>query len=405
MRKIWEICAHRCVIHISGWEVERFLNICKHNEVSFSDIITDKTGIFATITYKQWKRVCELKEKCQVQCNIVTEMGMVPFLLKYKKRIAFLISLCLCFGIVFYSSLFIWHIDVEGTAVYTEEEIVEYISHNLVPIGTKRNDVSIAQLEKDLRMQYDQMAWITCETDGTRLIVRIVETIDKEEIKSFDTPCNIVAIKDGVVLDLLAKSGKKVAAPGDEVKKGDILITGVVNVYNEYEELIETNYVAADGLVYGQTEYEYLQSFSMDFIEKKQGKKKKTGYGIQLGTKVKTLYEPYDTEGYEQVASTHTFHIGNAYYLPLSFIITKYYMPEYKTNTYTEQEAKEKQNRMLQKYIGDLKKKGVEILENNVTIEIKDGICTASGTLVVREIIGAPEVFTIPESTIQKNEE
>ena len=47
-----EICAHRCVIHISGWEVERFLNICKHNEVFFSDIITDKTGIFATICCK-----------------------------------------------------------------------------------------------------------------------------------------------------------------------------------------------------------------------------------------------------------------------------------------------------------------------------------------------------------------
>lgn len=405
MRKIWEICVHRCVIHISGWEVERFLNICRHNEVSFSDIITDRTGIFATIAYKQWKHILELQKKCQVQCSIVTETGMIPFLIKYRKRIVFLISLCLCFGIVFYSSLFIWHIDVEGTEVYTEEEIVEYISHSLVPIGTKRKTVSIAELEKNLRMQYDRVAWITCEIDGTRLVVRIVETIEKEEIKSFDTPCNIVAIKDGVVMELLAKSGKKVVAPGDEVKKGDILITGVVNVYNEYEELIETNYVSADGIVYGQTEYEYFQSFPMDHIEKRQGKKKKTGYSVQFGTSLKTLHKPHDTEAYEQVTSTHTFHIGTSYYLPLSFIVTKYYKPEYKTDTYTEKEAKERQNHMLQKYIEDLKKKGVEILENNVTIEIKNGICTASGTLVVREIIGAPEVFTIPESTIQENEE
>lgn len=49
--------------------------------------------------------------------------------------------------------------------------------------------------------------------------------------------------------------------------------------------------------------------------------------------------------------------------------------------------------------------KGVEILENNVTIECKDGECLASGILVVREIIGAPETFVIPEETIQKNEE
>ena len=37
--------------------------------------------------------------------------------------------------------------------------------------------------------------------------------------------------------------------------------------------------------------------------------------------------------------------------------------------TYTEEEARKKQEQLLQKYIEELKKKGVEILENNVTIE------------------------------------
>ena len=405
MHKIWEICAHRCVIHISGWEVERFLNICKHNGVSFSNIIADKTGIFATVAYKQWKHICQLQEKCQVQCSIVIETGMAPILKKYKKRVVFFICILLFGMAVFYSSLFVLHIEVEGTTVYTEEEIAEYVSQNLVPIGTKRKEISIAQLEKDLRMQYDQVAWITCEVDGTRLVVRIVETVSKEDIKSYDTPCNIVAVRDGVVLDLLAKSGQKVVSPGDEVKKGDILITGVVNVYNEYEELIETNYVAADGLVYGQTEYSYEQTFPMDYTEKKQGKKKKMGIALRFGTNVKTIYEPKNTEGLEQVGTTHTMHIGNAYYLPVSIVLTKYYQPEYKTKTYTDDEAKEKQKRMLQKYMDDLKKKGVEILENNVTIDIKNGNCTASGTLVVREIIGAPETLTIPEPMLQENEE
>ena len=52
MRKWSDIFAHRCVIHITGWEVERFLNICKHNDILFTDVIMDKTGVFATISYK-----------------------------------------------------------------------------------------------------------------------------------------------------------------------------------------------------------------------------------------------------------------------------------------------------------------------------------------------------------------
>ena len=277
MRKWSDICAYRCVIHITGWEVERFLNICKHNDILFTDVIMDKTGVFATISYKAWKTVQKLQEKCQVSCSIVTETGLYPFLRKYKKRVAFVVSLMVCAGIVFYSSLFIWHIDVEGTSIYTEEEIVTYISDSLVPIGTKRAAISIAELEKTLRMQYDQIAWITCDVEGTRLVVRFVETVEKEEVTTFDTPCNIVAVKDGIVLDLLAKSGTKLVNPGDEVKKGDVLITGVVNIYNEYEELIETNYVAADGIVYAQTKYQYQQAFPLDYTQKRQGKKKKTG--------------------------------------------------------------------------------------------------------------------------------
>ena len=358
MRKWSDICAHRCVIHITGWEVERFLNICKHNDILFTDVIMDKTGVFATISYKAWKTVQKLQEKCQVSCSIVTETGLYPFLRKYKKRVAFVVSLMVCAGIVFYSSLFIWHIDVEGTSIYTEEEIVTYISDSLVPIGTKRAAISIAELEKTLRMQYDQIAWITCDVEGTRLVVRFVETVEKEEVTTFDTPCNIVAVKDGIVLDLLAKSGTKLVNPGDEVKKGDVLITGVVNIYNEYEELIETNYVAADGIVYAQTKYQYQQAFPLDYTQKRQGKKKKTGITIQLGNSVKTLHQPKLVDGYEQVSTTHTFHIGKAYYLPFSVTVTKYYQPIYETKTYTEEEARKKQEQLLQTYMQTSRKKG-----------------------------------------------
>lgn len=52
------------------------------------------------------------------------------------------------------------------------------------------------------------------------------------------------------------------------------MITGVVNIYNEYEELIETNYVAADGIVYAQTKYQYQQAFPLDYTQKRQGKRK-----------------------------------------------------------------------------------------------------------------------------------
>ena len=49
----------------------------------------------------------------------------------------------------------------------------------------------------------------------------------------------------------------------------------------------------------------------------------------------------------------------------------------------------------LNSYIDELNKKGVEILENNVKIEVSDDICEAKGTIVTKEQIGIPADITI----------
>ena len=61
------------------------------------------------------------------------------------------------------------------------------------------------------------------------------------------------------------------------------------------------------------------------------------------------------------------------------------------------EEAKEKAVDKLNIYIDNLKKKGVEILENNVTISIENDKCTAKGTIVTKELIGVPETLNITE--------
>lgn len=388
---------HSIILEITGGDIDRFFNLCKNNGVLLKCLKPSGAGYTASMRYKQWELLHTFEDKCQVTCKIIKETGLVPFFKKYKKRVAFFAFLLLFLFLIFYSSRFVWHIEVEGESVYTDEEVIRYVQEELVPLGTKRKSIRIAELEKNLREHYDKIAWITCELDGTRLIVRFVETVSKEEIRKSEEPCNIVALKDGLVTELIATSGKKLANPGDEVKKGDILITGVVHVYNEYEELIETNYVAADGIVYGQTKYDYSMTFPMDYTEKKLGKKKKTGFRLCIGSDVYSIFSPKDTDTMEMVESVHSLHIGSSYYLPVSLVVNRYYRPEYETKTYTEEEARAKQEKLLQNYMNDLKKKGVEILENNVTIEFGNNECKASGTLIVKEIIGVPETFVVQE--------
>jgi hypothetical protein len=65
---------------------------------------------------------------------------------------------------------------------------------------------------------------------------------------------------------------------------------------------------------------------------------------------------------------------------------------------YSREEAIDRMNRRLDSYLEQLSEKEVEIMENHVTIEVDDDICTASGTVVVWENIGYGRPITVMES-------
>lgn len=131
-------------------------------------------------------------------------------------------------------------------------------------------------------MEFDKIAWISCDLKGTTLTVKFTETITKDITEDFDKPCNIVAVKSAVITKNIVNQGVVTARKGDEVKKGDVLITGVINVTNEYDELIETDYVSAKGFVYGIVEYNYNDSFEISCYEKRYTDKNEKQYSMFL---------------------------------------------------------------------------------------------------------------------------
>ena len=386
------------IIRISGASKERFINICSKNQIIMWTVSRTDDYIEGYISRKDFGRIESFVAKTDVKIDIRDKKGLPHFFYKYRKRKCFAIGLILCLAIIYTFTLFIWDINVSGESVYTKEQIVKDIKANYVELGTLKKDVNCFELEKELRQKYDKVAWISCEIKGTQLNITFTETIEPDTIKEQTEPCNIVAAKDGVITEIITRSGTSVVVAGDEVKKGDILITGAINIYNDYDELIETTYIPASGDVYAISEYEYSDSFPMNYYKKQYtGESKKyislNFFGNQFTPYTpKTSYELYDT-----VTNDNKLKIGDSFYLPFSFQNTC--ISEYTTEAacYTDGQAHEKAMKRLNVYLDDLRKKGVEILENNVTIEVSNGTCTAEGYIVTKEPIGVPAELIIME--------
>lgn len=391
------------LLEIKGFGKDRLINICKKNDVVIHNFnISDDSYIFQ-LSSKDYKKLLEYNDKIKTTLEVRDKYGLPYFFYKYRKRKIFILCFLLFIISIFIFSNYIWNISIEGNELYTKEELTKNIIDEYVPIGTNKKEIDCNELEKALREQYKNIAWISCQIKGTNLIVNIEETIPTDQSITMTEPCNITAYKDAIITDIVINNGTRVVNIGDEIKKNDVLITGVVNIYNEYEELIESSYTAAQGTVWGIVEYEYSDEFSMTTSDKKYTSQTRNTYSLNIGNNIIRLpFGKVNYNHYDVIAESNKVKLFNNLYLPIG--ITKNTFKEYNLSSVklSKDEALEISNKRLVLYIDNLKKKGVSILENNVTISIENDKCIASGTIVAKEVIGIPSKIDITQEGEQQ---
>lgn len=385
------------VLYIYGDNVERLLNICKNHNIEFDNISYKDKKYKCKLKAKYYKDLITLNKKTNVNIDVLKRVGIKYFFDRYRKRKIFILCMLLAITALFYSTLFVWNIEIKCDGVYTDVQIKKYLEDNGISLGKKVKNISCSELESNLRENFPKIAWISCDIKGTTLNVVFTETVSDEMIDSPKKPCDIVAVKNAVVTKTIVHNGIVIARKGDEVKTNDILITGVVNVTNEYDEQIETDYVCAKGLVYGKVKYIYEDSFPLRNYEKeytnnhnKEYKLFAFGNIINIPKLKNNKYELYD-----EICTTNQLKISSNTYLPLAIIFKNNKEYRLVEKIYTEEEANKIAKDRLQVYLDDLRKKGVVILENNVKIEIKDGKVIAKGKIICEELIGVPSEINI----------
>ncbi len=373
----------------------RFLYLCKTNNIEIWKIKQTEDVVSFNISQKNIKKIKKIILKTGTDIEITSTLGIPNIIKKYKKRIGFLIGFFVCILLIYISSLYLWHIEIIGQEIYTDQEIVDFINETQPIYGIKKEKYDCKALEVALREKYSKMSWINCSIKGTNLIINFSENPYQINEMSNEI-CDIEADKDCIIDKIIVKNGTALCSQGDKIKKGQILVTGKVDLLNEYGEQTETMYVSSDAVIYGLVTYTYDDSIEMNYYEKEYYKEKKYlsfGFGPYLYTPIKIKSE----KNTELISTTKNLKITSSFYLPIYITKTtvKYYNPQKKT--YTENEIKKIAKKRLQKYIDDLTKKGMKIRKNSVTISIVDKKCIVYGDIEVQEQVGLPVRLELDE--------
>ena len=116
----------------------------------------------------------------------------------------------------------------------TLRAILKFLSENNIKAGIKKKNIDGSKIEEEIRLAYEDIGWVSAEVKGTRLIIRIRETNMPTPVIRTTAPSHIVATKDAVIKEIITRSGTPMVKPGDVVRKGDILVSGIIEVMDDF---------------------------------------------------------------------------------------------------------------------------------------------------------------------------
>lgn len=218
------------------------------------------------------------------QVTVMRNGGAIPFLQKIKANILTVTGAFLLGALIFYQSLFVAEIQVDGYENLTETEIRKTLAaaglYEGVRIEEDYNRVKSALYEK-----HEEITWVSVFADGRLIKVNIAEAGNaQEENPEEDIPVDIIAEHSGVIEMIQPLQGMAMAEKGDYVNTGDVLISGAY----EYQS---SDYSKGDGTF---TWYNHAKGQTLArvprvityYLEKDERIRKPTGKRI-LGIRVK----------------------------------------------------------------------------------------------------------------------
>ena len=252
-------------IQIEGESPERFLNLCRFHGRNLWNLQWGENTIICSVFLKDFWKMKSLIRKSGVKVRILKRVGFPFFMNKNKKRKAAYISACLSFIGIYILSLFLWDIQFEGNQHYTDEVLMQFLNQNGYVHGMKLSDIACEALEKEIRNTYNDINWVSAMVEGTRLVVKIKENtgVLDHEIVDEKKPGDLVAERGGKVVSVITREGTPRVHSGDEVKEGDVLVSGKVELKNDAGEVERTHLVQADADVIIEWQEEYEDRFPM----------------------------------------------------------------------------------------------------------------------------------------------
>lgn len=260
--------------------------------------------------------------------------GIGAYLLNYKCRVGMMIGILMVVFSVYFSSLFVWRIEIQGNETISKEEILDTLEKSDFFIGAFIPKINYDSLHNKVLLNSDNISWISVNIRGNVASV-VVREREKEEQKDEKIYANVVSKYDAQVILVKLYNGEKVVSVGDTVKKGDLLISGIMD-----SQALGTRYVEAKGTVMGYINKPLFVKIPLQFEKKVYNSTSYKEKSIKIFNKsIKFSLKGRNEDSFcDKIIKSDRVKLFGIIELPIEVVTTEFlkYDCEVATRTYSE---------------------------------------------------------------------
>ena len=347
------------------------MNMCRHHGILLWGVKREQAVEFC-VCVKDFKKMKPIVYKTKLHPQIKRKKGLPFYIERMKKNWTFYTGFLLFFFLLYFLSTFVWQIQFQGQVTYTKETLLKTVNSLQVYRGMKRNRLPCDVIEKSIRQKHPDISWVSAEEKGSLLVISIKEAnpeVGRERAGRF---CHLVAEKSGIVKKIVVNRGVACVKPGQKVKKGQILISGIVPVTADDETVVDKMGVVAKGEVLLVCDSKFSKEIPVKVCEKEYTGKKIYQTEYEINHKTFVIKNPIKRFNNAKKYDIITTILPKWEDLPIPFTFTKR-KKEFREYTFVIRKRNRKElfkegKRLYQKLLRQCRQDGLEILSKEAKI-------------------------------------
>lgn len=354
-------------------------------DIQLSQVHTvDELTCQAAVYQKDYDALKTITERRGDRLEIVKKQGVYWSCRSLMNRPVLLIGAVMFLVISMYLPTRVLFINVSGNLTVPTKKILEAADACGISFFTSRRDIRSEKIKNALLEQIPQLQWVGVNTSGCVATISVTEKSAVNENKQTDSAVgNIVASRDGVVLECTVTKGDPVCHVGQAVKAGQVLVSG----YTDCGIAIKATRAEAE--IYGQTLRD-MEVVALGYTAQRADEiGRDTRFSIVIGKKLINLFKDSGISDTDCVKMYEEYYLTlpGGFQLPIKLVRQTRIYYGCADPDELQEGAFSWIGRFTEDYLNAQMIAG-RIISRDVSVQLEDSLCRLKGRYACLEMIG-----------------